>query len=131
MSLSQGIFPDKLKISKVTLIYETDEKTGLRIIDLFLFFLASQKILQRLISNRLFNYLTEPNILYEKQLGFSNCHSTKHAIIALVDKLLSQFEKNGYKLGIFEDLSKVIDTVNHEILLKKTQVYGVTVDGFS
>ena len=65
------------------------------------------------------------------QLGFSNCHSTKHAIIALVDKLLSQFEKNGYKLGIFEDLSKVIDTVNHEILLKKTQVYGVTVDGFS
>ena len=43
LSLSQGIFPDKLKTSKVTLIYETDEKTCLRIIDLLRFFLASQK----------------------------------------------------------------------------------------
>ena len=74
----------------------------------------------------LFKNLTEKNILHDKQFGFRNSYSTEHAIIELVDKLLSKLEKNRYTLGIFIDLSKPFDIVNPQILLKELKLYGVT-----
>ena len=76
-------------------------------------------MLERLMYNFLFKYLTENKTLYDKQFGFSNSHSTKHAIIELVDKPLHQFQKNRYMLGIFAELSTTFDTVNHQILVSK------------
>ena len=63
--------------------------------------------------NRLFKYFKTNNILYSKQFGFQEGHSTEHAIIQLIDQINNGFEKNHYTLGIFIDLSKVFDTVDH------------------
>ena len=52
-------------------------------------------------------------------------HSTKHAIIHLIDQINSSFEKNNFTLGEFIDLSKVFDTVDHHILISKLENYGV------
>ena len=69
--------------------------------------------------NRLYNYLIENNILYSKQFGFQNGHSTDHAVVQLVDQIIESFENNKYTLGVFIDLSKAFDTVDHSIHLKK------------
>ena len=68
--------------------------------------------------NRLYKHITENNLLYWKQFGFQKGHSPEHAILDLVEKINKSFEKNEFTLGVFIDLSKAFNTVNHQILLK-------------
>ena len=76
--------------------------------------------------SRLYKYLTDQKILHPQQLGFRNGHSTEHAIAQLVDQIYELFENHNYTVGIFVDLSKAFDTVDHTILLKKLEIFGVT-----
>ena len=56
--------------------------------------------------NRLYKFVVENNILYQKQFGFQNAHSTEHAILQLVNQITETFSQGKYTLGIFIDLSK-------------------------
>ena len=76
------------------------------------------KILERITYNRLFKYLKINEILYKK-------NSTEHAIRQLIDQINNCFEKNHFTLGIFIDLKKPFDTVDHAILIKKIKHYGI------
>ena len=82
-------------------------------------------ILERTIYNRLFNYFEKNALLYENQFGFQQSNSTEHALLQLVKEVKQSFENGEYTLGVFVDLSKAFDTVDHEILLKKLHLYGV------
>ena len=56
--------------------------------------------------------------LYSKQLGFQSDHSTELAILQLANQIYEYFEINLYTLGVFIDLSRSFDTVNHSIILR-------------
>ena len=75
--------------------------------------------------NRVYNHLDSKGLLYKKQFGFQRNNSTEHAILQLTRDITSSFEKVEYTFGVFIDLSKAFDTVDHQILIKKLQYYGI------
>ena len=65
------------------------------------------------------------DFIHSHQLGFRKKHSTTDALIHLSDKIRNEPDKSNYSCGIFEDFGKPFDTVDHHILLKKSEYYGV------
>ena len=126
LSLQKGSFPDELKIAKATSVFKTDDVNELENYRPISVLPCFSKILERIMYNRLFKYLKTNEILYKKQFGFQEGHSAEHAIIQLIDQINNCFEKNHFTLGIFIDLKKAFDTVDHAILIKKKlKHYGI------
>ena len=70
---------------------------------------------------RLMEFLNEQKVLYCKQYGFRKSFSTAHAIINLIDNIESAIDNKKFVYGVFIDLQKALDTVDHDILLEKIQ----------
>ena len=71
------------------------------------------------------NYLERRSILYQYQFGFRKGHSTAQAIAEIADNLRKSIDNNMYTCGVCLDFSKAFDTVNHSILLRKMEQYGI------
>ena len=74
---------------------------------------------------RLIEFLDKHNILIENQFGFRSGRSTTHATMLITDKIQRAIETKLYSCGIFLDLRKACDTVDHSILLAKLEHYGI------
>ena len=83
------------------------------------------KLLEKVVHERTYNFLEKYNCLYKYQYGFRKSHSTKHALIEITEKIRKALDSRKFACGIFVDLQKAFDTVNHEILLKKLEHYGI------
>ena len=78
-----------------------------------------------MIYSRLYNYFVSKGILHGKQFVFRKYLSTSHALNYSIDKIKQRIEKVDHVLGIFIDLSKAFDTIDHQILARKLNHYGV------
>ena len=125
LSIISGVFPDQLKIARVIPLFKSGDKsifTNYRPVSVLP---AFSKILEKVIYNRLLDYLNKHEILSDNQFGFRKHHSTEYALTLLYDKISSAIDNNELTVGIFIDLSKAFDTVNHQILLDKLSHYGI------
>ena len=124
VSFSTGKMPDVWKVAKVIPIFKSGEKNitnNYRPISLLSCF---EKVLERLLARRVTSFLKKQKILYKLQFGFREGHSTVHALLELLEKVYSNLDANNSCIGIFLDLSKAFDTIDHSILLYKLQHYG-------
>ena len=124
-SLNLSIFPENMKIVKVTPIFKSGKKElpkNYRPISVLPCF---SKILEKIMYNRVYNYLNDNNLLFYKQFGFRKGHSTDDALISLINSIYDSFNQNKYTLVVFIDLSKPFDTVDHNILIDKLNLYGI------
>ena len=130
-SLMTGIVPDKLKIAKVIPVFKKGDHyvaSNYRPISLLSIF---DKILEKLMYTTLYSFLTKNNVLYKYQFGFRRNHSTALALIEVLDNIYRKLDENETVLGIYLDLQKAFDTVNHEILLYKLHYYGICGIGYN
>ena len=69
--------------------------------------------------------MSKNKCLYKYQFGFRENHSTLQALIETVDNIKLDIDSGNLVCGIFADLSKAFDTVDHSILIKKIEYYGI------
>ena len=109
-SINLGISPKNMKIGEITPIFKSGKKellTNFRPISVLSWF---SKILERIMFNRVYNYLNDNNLLFHKQFVLRKGHSTNHALIELINSIYDSFNQNKYTLGVFLNLSKAFDT---------------------
>ena len=75
--------------------------------------------------NRLLQFLNKNDILYKYQFGFRKNHATSNALTEVIDHIYKSLDEGNYVFGIYIDLKKAFDTVQHQILLYKLQHYGI------
>ena len=119
-SLQTGIFPDGMKTARVIPLFKNgniNDFTNYRPISLLSQF---SKILEKIFHKRMMSFIEEKNILYESQYGFRKNMSTSLAMLELVENITTSIDDCKSTVGIFIDLKKAFDTVDHDILIKKT-----------
>ena len=125
LSIRTGIFPDIMKLAEVVPLFKAKERTypeNYRPISLLM---TISKILEKIVYKQTYSFLQKYEILYKSQYGFRSSHSCENAITELVGHISKSKELNKYTVALFLDLSKAFDTLEHTVLLKKLEIYGI------
>ena len=125
LSFSSGIFPNSLKIAKVIPVHKKDDPLKVSNYRPISILPSISKVIERLVYNRLYTFLTLHNLLNPNQYGFRKNHSTDLALIHLYDKITNSMTCKEHIVSIFMDLRRAFDALDHNILLHKLKIYGV------
>ena len=125
LSFSNGQFPDELKIAKVCPVFKGGSKSSFSNYRPISVLPSFSKVFEKIMYNRLESYIHSKNILINNQYGFRHMHSTYMAMLDMVNKVSESIDNHEVSIGIFIDLSKAFDTLNHSILLRKLEHYGI------
>lgn len=131
LSFETGSFPDHLKIAKIIPVFKGGDSSQLSNYRPISILPAIGKVIERLVYNRLLEHVEINNILSASQYGFRKKLSPQSAILSMLNQIINSIDNGEYVIGIFLDLKKAFDTIDHEILLKKMQHYGIRSDALN
>jgi len=124
-SLSQGKFPNPLKYAKITPVYKKGsalDVNNYRPISILPIF---SKIVESIVKKQLISFLDKFDILLETQYGFRKKYNSKLALADLISTIADNMDEGFITFGVFIDLKKAFDTIDHDILLHKLTHYGI------
>ena len=98
-------------------LFKEGERFDCTIIDQSLLPPIIAKVLDRMVYNQLYRYLTVNNLISGQQSGFHSLHSTVTALLHASDNWAFTIHKGNINTVVFLDLKKAFDTVDHDILL--------------
>ena len=124
-SFQEGVFPQQLKLARVVPVFKSGSKcdeSNYRPISLLH---AFSKIFEKLMHNRVTQFMENNKSLHDMQFGFRAGRSCEHALLTATNSILHSLNKNQVSLLLLIDFSKAFDMVEHSILIKKLANYGI------
>ena len=120
-----GIFPDSYKIGRIVPILKKGNSRLVSNYRPISILPVLSKVFEKIIHKRLVKHLAENNILSPTQFGFRTGMSTIDAIVHFTEYIYEALNNKQSTINVFIDYSKAFDTVNHDILIRKLDRYGV------
>ena len=125
-AITLSSFPDEWKIARVVPLYKNGQRGipgNYRPISVLP---AISKIMERILHDQLYiNYLTKFDLFSDTQFGFRKFHSTAGALLDCTNEWYINLDRKMFNLAVLIDLKKAFDTVDHQILLSKLELYGI------
>ena len=85
---------------------------------------SESKVFEKIMHKQIYEHFDNSNLFFNSQYGFRSQHSTDLAVLELIERIITDMDKNNVPINIYLDLSKAFDTLDHDVLLVKLQHYG-------
>jgi len=125
LSLESGEIPYEMKVAKVIPLFKSGDPSNVNNFRPISLLSSFGKILEKIVANKLVNFLESNELLSKFQFGFRKEHSTVHPMMLLLNYLTKALNEKKHSIVIFCDLQKAFDTCDHDILLHKMYNLGV------
>ena len=124
-SIEEGTFRTNMKKADIVPLYKSKDKQeclNYRPISLLI---TLSKLLEKIMYKRIYQFLEKTGQIFPSQYGFRTSHSCENAVSELLSTIIKGKEQGLYTVCLFLDLSKAFDSLEHEMMLRKLESYGI------